>query len=500
MIFELLESKDSVVEYWQQKKLELISKKGTLEQIKVLSTLGSIYCNRVDYEKSYENYWNALFLAEQYNDNHSVSEVYNGLAILYDLYNRKKESLNYYKKSLSIKKQLLKKGAIKQEDLLVNYSALANYSFYAENAPMMQKYIDSCVYVSPEITKSVYHKTRLGFLKIADKKYSVAEKMIKPLIPYFEKTHKEYLIILYSAMGDLYLRWQKPEKAISYYLNSNKSALKYKKNLNFLSRNYERLSDTYKLLDQKQLSLAYRVKALEINEYLYSSLSSKNSFLLEIKDKSMEEKERLNKLAIKQRIEDLSHQESLWKLRYILISITIVFLLIIGFILFRYLKIKHVNEKQILIQKELLQKEQSEKILEIKNKELTESTLRLMAKDELLSEVKSSLKKMNKEVSVSDIKKITRSITINSKENWQEFESRFTMVNQGFYERMKARFPELSPYDLKVSALIKLEFTGKEMARVMGISHESANTARYRLRKRLDLNKEDNLVEFVKNV
>lgn len=500
LISELFESKDTVVDYWQQKKLTSIYQRDTLEQIKVMSKLGSIFCNIVDYEKSYENYWNALFLAEKQKEEKSISEIYNGLAILYDLYNRKNESLNYYNKSLNIKKRLYKKGEIEKKELLSNYTALANFFFYDNNPLMMSKYTDSCIYVAPKIKNSHYYKARLGYLEIANKKYKKAEGILLPLVPYFEKSHKEYLIIFYSALGDLYLGWDKPKTAVPYYKKSNQFALKYKKNLNFVSRNYERLSITYNDIHQEQFALFYRVKALEINEYLYSSLSSKNSFLLEIKDKSMEEKKRLNQLATQHKIEQLAHKESLWRLRSILIFISVIFLLILAFVLFRYLKTKHLNEKKILIQQEVLQKEQSKKILEIKNKELTESTLRLMAKEELLNEVKTSLKKMDKNVSVSDIKKLVKGITVNSKENWDEFESRFTMVNQGFYERMKEKFPELSPYDLKVSALIKLEFSGKEMARVMGISYESANTARYRLRKRLNLNKEDNLVEFVKSI
>ncbi|MEM6829932.1 MAG: tetratricopeptide repeat protein, partial [Bacteroidota bacterium] len=79
-------------------------------------------------------------------------------------------------------------------------------------------------------------------------------------------------------------------------------------------------------------------------------------------------------------------------------------------------------------------------------------------------------------------------------------ENRFTAVNKDFFERLKHQFPNLQPYDLKICALIKLNFSGKEMARLLGITPESANTSRYRLRKRLGLKKEENLVTFIDSV
>ena len=85
-------------------------------------------------------------------------------------------------------------------------------------------------------------------------------------------------------------------------------------------------------------------------------------------------------------------------------------------------------------------------------------------------------------------------------QNWEEFEARFISVNKGFYERLKAKYPKLTQGDLKLCALIKLNFSSKDMARLMGISVESVHTTRYRLRKKLGLNREDNLTEFITSI
>ncbi|MEL6194490.1 MAG: tetratricopeptide repeat protein, partial [Bacteroidota bacterium] len=108
-----------------------------------------------------------------------------------------------------------------------------------------------------------------------------------------------------------------------------------------------------------------------------------------------------------------------------------------------------------------------------------------------------SLKAVDGKLDARELKKIVRSISVSNDQNWKEFRTRFVSVNKGFYDKMQARFPALSQRDLKLCALIKLNFSCKEMAKLLGISVESAHTSRYRLRKKLNLTRDVNLTEFI---
>ena len=55
----------------------------------------------------------------------------------------------------------------------------------------------------------------------------------------------------------------------------------------------------------------------------------------------------------------------------------------------------------------------------------------------------------------------------------------------------------LKQTDLKICALVKLNFPSKDMAKLLGISVESVHTSRHRLRKKLGLERNDNLEEFI---
>ncbi len=156
-------------------------------------------------------------------------------------------------------------------------------------------------------------------------------------------------------------------------------------------------------------------------------------------------------------------------------------------------------ENATLKERELLQE------LEFKNKELTSYTLNFIRKNELLSEIKSGLSELRKNKSAEQDKKLTSMVKlvdsrVNIDRDWDDFKLHFEEVHTNFFSTLSERFPDITNNDLKLCALLKLNMNLKEAANVMGISPESVKTARYRLRKKLGLGKDDNLVEFIMSI
>jgi DNA-binding CsgD family transcriptional regulator len=140
--------------------------------------------------------------------------------------------------------------------------------------------------------------------------------------------------------------------------------------------------------------------------------------------------------------------------------------------------------------------------IEFKNKELTSYTLNFIQKNELMEEVKSSIDELKKTQDKETIRKLnalkkTVSSSVHIDKDWQDFKRQFEEVHSNFFSVLKGKYPDLTNNELKLCALLKLNMNLKEAATVMGISPESVKTARYRLRKKLGLGKEDNLVEYV---
>lgn len=65
--------------------------------------------------------------------------------------------------------------------------------------------------------------------------------------------------------------------------------------------------------------------------------------------------------------------------------------------------------------------------------------------------------------------------------------------------KLSERFPGLKPSDKRLCAYLRMGLSTKEIASLMNTAPRSIETARYRLRKKLDLTNGENLVDFLQN-
>lgn len=139
-------------------------------------------------------------------------------------------------------------------------------------------------------------------------------------------------------------------------------------------------------------------------------------------------------------------------------------------------------------------RQHNEALIENKNKELTSNMLQLIEKEEIIKKLSDILKE---EIPGGKTKSLLKSIEQQSSNLWDDFNRRFMIQNTEFYERLKEKAPNLSSADLKICALIKLNFSGKEMAHLLGISEGSVHVARHRLRKKMELERDVNLTQYI---
>jgi len=139
------------------------------------------------------------------------------------------------------------------------------------------------------------------------------------------------------------------------------------------------------------------------------------------------------------------------------------------------------------------------------NTELASNTMHILNKNEFISSIKSTLggvikKSTNQEVK-SQISRIIKNIEKNIKTDgdWQNFQIHFDKVHGDFSKRIKQEFPLLSPQEIKLSAYLRLNLSTKEIANLLSISVRGVEIGRYRLRKKLQLKRAQNLAEFILN-
>nr|WP_315240249.1 triple tyrosine motif-containing protein [uncultured Flavobacterium sp.] len=159
------------------------------------------------------------------------------------------------------------------------------------------------------------------------------------------------------------------------------------------------------------------------------------------------------------------------------------------------LEIKELENEQQLMK---LRNEQLSQDVDNKNRELAVSTMSLNSKNELLAFIKEDLKKTTQNDD-KNIKSVIRTINdnITEEDSWKVFKEAFDNADKDFLKRIKLIHPLLTPNDLRLCAYLRLNLSSKEIAPLFNISVRSVEIKRYRLRKKMDLQHEVGLVEYI---
>jgi DNA-binding CsgD family transcriptional regulator len=148
-----------------------------------------------------------------------------------------------------------------------------------------------------------------------------------------------------------------------------------------------------------------------------------------------------------------------------------------------------------------LEQQHLEMNLNFKQKEMENLALYIMQKNEFLEQIKNDLgilKKTSDPESLTKIKTISLKITQSLRKNkdLEKLQDRIDQVHSDFLENLSKKYPDLTEKEKRLCALLKLNFSSKEISSLNNISENAVMMARYRLRKKMNVSSDENLVEF----
>ena len=149
------------------------------------------------------------------------------------------------------------------------------------------------------------------------------------------------------------------------------------------------------------------------------------------------------------------------------------------------------NKQMIEIKNKQLKAE-----LDSKNRELTTSSMSIIRKNKLLNHIKKELLDKNNNNRIGKVIDIIDD-NLNIKKDWNVIEKAINDADKDFFKKLKKLHPNLSPNDLRFCAFLRLNLSSKEIAPLLNISARSVEIKRYRLRKKMDLEHETNLVDYI---
>ena len=202
-----------------------------------------------------------------------------------------------------------------------------------------------------------------------------------------------------------------------------------------------------------------------------------------------------------------------WYLSNLLLAIYVLGAVLLVFLIHRAYK-QHFQRKQQMMmennQRELelvriqnekdivkLKNDQLKKDFKNKSNELAAATMSIIKKNELLARVKKQLLDAagNNETTKQIITLIDRNL--NQNDDWELFKDAFNNADRKFLKKLNKAHPNLSPNEIRLCSYLRLNLSSKEIAGLFNISPRSAEIKRYRLRKKLNLNHEENLVNYI---
>jgi len=142
--------------------------------------------------------------------------------------------------------------------------------------------------------------------------------------------------------------------------------------------------------------------------------------------------------------------------------------------------------------------------LETNQKSITAATLKIIQNSERDAQTIERLVEVEKNTN-SEGKNLINSLISDYKRtsynsNWDEFEILFEKVHRSFYEKLNTQFPSLTANERKICAFLKLNMSSKDIAQITFQSEDALKKARLRLRQKLGIDREVNLVTFIQNV
>ncbi|NIJ45325.1 DNA-binding CsgD family transcriptional regulator [Wenyingzhuangia heitensis] len=444
----------------------------------------------LDYGAAFDYAGEALFLSEQLRDTLLIAEAHQEYGILNYLFKQDNLAGTNFKKSHFYYKQVYKDKT--HPKLFNSYYNLILYYQRTDNASLTKSYIDSCEIVAKHNNLNSSYQLYLNEKKATlyrwNEDYLNAEKLLKESILLAKKTKKDsgFLIILYASLGNIYQNKNEINNAKIYYQKSINTKDTYGENTFYKAYVYNRYASLLFANGDYKNAYVNLNYAAKINDTYLNPRNDENQSFLTLKSKYQEQL-----TAFSSEINQQQNQMNRIEKRILLFKIylTIALLIIALTLLLTWIKIKATKHKE--------EQEFSENTIALNNKELTTNILNLIEKEEIINTLKSHIKKNNTD---SSSKVLLKTIDKRSENLWDAFNSRFVAQNKGFYERLLKKSPDLTASDLKLCALIKLNFNGKEMAYLLGISLGSVHVARHRLRKKMNLDRNINLTIFMNSI
>jgi len=460
--------------------------------------IGDIYYAINDYENVLKNYLIALEIAE---NEQLISELNQIKLNIGNLYLRLAQYDLAFKYLFESKTYYLQNQKTESKNLSFNYQ-LIGIAYGNNNS------LDSAIYNfnqalvhTNEKNNSTFYGGILNNIGAIYSKRDENEKALKhyqKAITTFDYTKEKIgKGVSMSNIAYIYGKQEKYEEAITLYLNSFE-LFKESNGLIYLRDNYANISEVYEKSGNYKDALKYSNLYLNLSDSITNSEMISDMANLQMQFEIGKKNQEL--ILLEQENKLIETENTLIKVKQFILIAGIIFLILIGLLIFRNLRTSLKNSK---LTKTILQKEKQELTSEIKykKKELEDFAFRIIEKNNLLASLKHDVKNIETK-NMDKIRDISLSINsnLNITKDRKEFEMRIDKTQNSFFLKLENKFPALTKNEQRLCSLLLLNLSSKDIASILNISPDGVKKSRYRLRKKLQLDSKQEMSTYLKSL
>jgi tetratricopeptide (TPR) repeat protein len=423
------------------------------------NNIGVIFLDLEEYDQALPYLQKAYDIFDSANDSYNASYAASNMAFIYNSLGEDEKALDKY---LAIVPIYLKQD--RWTDLADLYNSIAGIYVSKQDESKAEEYIS--------LALNILDKNRQDFSGPS----SLIESRVNSTASQVEFMRGDYSTSIAYARTSLNLSMPNSYKV-------------------FVARNARLMMDSYRALGITDSALAYSNLYIQYQDSLNSNKGIKEITQLRMQsdfDSKLREAE----------FESIRRSAAQKKRETIYVAAVIVALLLACILILLFVnQRKKTSEATLRKEKLELEQETLRHQVDYKNKELTLNVMYLSEKNEFITMIARKLEGMKTDAKRENrhiIQQIINELQKNSDtKSWDEFEMRFMEVHAAFYDALNNAFPDLTPNEKRLCAFLRLNMTTKEVSAITYQSVQSINMARFRLRKKMNMDRDENLIAYL---
>jgi tetratricopeptide (TPR) repeat protein len=426
--------------------------------------IGGIFFKQEDYDEANHYLREALSLWEQLSDDEGIGIALNNIGEIYMMRGSYNTALDYFYQSLSISKNLNQKSL-----MATNYKNIGLIKNQYSEVDEAFSYFNRSLKLFEEIN-DIEGQVEM-MLTIGNQYYTINE---------FKNAYQSFIKVYGTATRTNH--WKHiADAAKGLSMTADKM-----KNYKMALRYYKEFAAYTDSMEQRQKT----DRITELQSRFKEDLQEKELVIAKNELALAENKNKMNTLKLN------------------LLIISIFFIIIISILV--------LNRYKSQVKKERLDREKNAQLhaaqrelmeIDIQNKDndLMNFALHLVQKNEMLQHLQKELAKLPCDTDNETIQRISELNTtikqnLSIKEEYEEFKQKLDNSYDDFFHRLRIRFPGLTKNEERLCAFLRLNLSSKEIAAINNTSVKAAEMSRYRLRKKMGLDSNELLPEYLHSI